>query len=350
MTWSQVRSAIPDLRQRHDELRRCPACRGPLGLADAPPIACGSCRRGFGVEEGIPLLFWPTEWTDRVDVTETVKAFYEETPFPNYDDLDSQESLRRKAEQGVFARLLDDQLPYGVKVLEVGCGTGQLSNYLALTWGRTVFGADVCLNSLRLGRRFADDNDIANVAFVQMNLFRPVFEPESFDLVIANGVLHHTSDPFLGFRTILTCLKNGGHIIIGLYNTYGRLPTDLRRMIFQMSGDRLRFLDPRLRVKGLSEIRRHAWFMDQYKHPHESTHTIGEVLGWFDRAGVDFVNGIPKCAAAAVFSARGNLFDPGPRGTPIDHVLVQLGMLLSGGGQGGLFVMIGRKVGHRGLA
>jgi len=311
--------------------------------ADHSVVECIGCARTFPVDQGIPLLFWPTEWTSKTDVTEMVKSFYEQTPFPNYDDLDSPESLRLKAERGVFARLLTDQLPFGAKILEAGCGTGQLSNFLALTWGRSVFATDICLNSLRLGHGFKSRFQIANVTFLQMNLFRPVFRPESFDFVISNGVLHHTGDPRLGFETLVRCLKPGGFIVIGLYNTYGRLTTDLRRAIFRLTGDRLTFLDPRHRVKGLSDIRKQAWFKDQYKHPHESKHTIDEVLEWFDGAGVEFVNSIPKAVASQSFSEAEKLFEPHARGTAVDHFLVQAGMLLGGGREGGLFVMIGRK-------
>ncbi len=66
------------------------------------------------------------------------RSFYEEAPFPNYDDLDSPESLRLKAERGVFARLLTEQIPFGSRILECGCGTGQLSNFPGLTWGRAL--------------------------------------------------------------------------------------------------------------------------------------------------------------------------------------------------------------------
>ena len=104
-----------------------------------------------------------------------VKSFYEETPFPNYDDLDGRESLQTKAKRGVFARLLDEQIPRPALVLEAGCGTGQLSNFLGMNWGRTVIGADLCLNSLRLAKSFRDRCSIANAQFVQMNLFRPPF-------------------------------------------------------------------------------------------------------------------------------------------------------------------------------
>src|SRR5262249_7129041 len=172
-------------------------------------------------------------------------------------------------------------------------GTGQLSNYLGLTWGRTVFATDVCINSLTLGHRFEEMHDIGRVAFVQMNLFRPAFQPDTFDFIVSNGVLHHTGDARGGFRSMLRCLRPGGIIIIGLYNAFARLTTDARRLIFRLTRDRLTGLDPRLRREALNPARRRAWFMDQYNHPHESKHTFDEVLRWFDESGVEFVNSIP---------------------------------------------------------
>jgi len=322
----------------------CPACGGALEI-DEPRalIRCRACPQAYGLGDGVPLLFWPTEASAATDVTEIVKAFYEDTPFPNYDDLDTPEQLRAKAEQGQFARLLSEQIPHGARVLECGCGTGQLSNFLGLTWGRTVFGTDLCLNSLALANSFKQMHDIRSVAFLQMNLFRPAFQPESFDVVVSNGVLHHTGDPQGGFRSILRCLRPGGFIIIGLYNSYGRLTTDARRLVFRLTGDRLMFLDPRLRLVALNAGRRRAWFRDQYKHPHESKHTLDEVLGWFDEAGVAFVKSIPKCVTTERFAPDEQLFTPSSRGSALDRLIVQLGMLMSGGCEGGFFTMIGRK-------
>lgn len=333
---------VHGLLARHIEIFECPACRGSLRIVDDERIQCSACRRPFAAQGGIPLLFWPAEWTGK-DVTEIVKAFYEDTPFPNYDDMDSPESLREKAERGLFAKLLNEQIPHGARVLECGCGTGQLSNFLGLTWGRAVFGTDLCLNSLTLGHAFKDRHRIANVSFLQMNLFRPVFRPESFDVVISNGVLHHTADPFRGYQSILGCLKKGGYIIVGLYNSYARLTTDLRRMIFRVTGDRFRFLDRRLADANLNAARKRAWFRDQYKHPHESKHSFGEVLQWFDRSGVEFVNSIPKCMPGHALEADEHLFDPRSCGTGLDRLAVQFGMLVRGGREGGFFTMIGRK-------
>jgi SAM-dependent methyltransferase len=323
---------------------RCPVCGGALAESAAERLACAGCSRDYPVYDGgLPGLFAPNDRSaGGRDVTDLVKTFYEETPFPNYDDLDSRDSLRAKARDGLFARLLDEQLPAGALVLEAGCGTGQLSNFLGMNWDRHVIGADLCLNSLRLARGFRDRHAIANAAFAQMNLFRPPFADASFDVVICNGVLHHTADPVGGFRALAAKLKPGGIMVVGLYNRFGRLPTLWRRELIARLGDRFAMLDKRLRGQRLNAGRWAAWFRDQYKHPHESRHSMSEVLGWFAAAGVAFTSSIPRIGDSELTPSSA-LFVPSSAGTSRDRWASELAMLLSGGADGGLFTMIGRK-------
>lgn len=322
------------------EVFACPACRAGLAL-DGMVIQCLSCKAVFPIDGGIPLLFASEEGQTQ-HVTDIVKAFYEENPFPNYDDLDSKQSLREKARRGVFARQLDEQIPEGAHVLEVGCGTGQLTNFLGMHWNRRVFGADVCVNSLRLAKAFRDRFGIRNAEFVQMNLFKPAFQAGTFDIVICNGVLHHTKDPLNAFVSISRLVKPGGYIVIGLYNRIGRLTTDLRRVLFRLSGNRLRWLDAHVRNPSYNEARKRAWFMDQYKHPQESKHSYDEVIGWFESNSVEFLFSIPKIDSSP-FSEDEKLFEPHDKGTKLDRLFTQVGILLAGGVDGGLFIMIGRK-------
>lgn len=320
----------------------CPACKGNLKIVD-DRVRCVECHNCYQVEDDIPLLFWPNEWdSSKGDVTSVIKSFYEQTPFPNYEELENVGDLIQKAQKGIFARLLNDQVPFNTRVLDVGCGTGQLSNFLG-TSQRFVFGTDICLNSLKLGQEFKKKNNLERVSFCQMNLFRPIFREESFSLVICNGVLHHTSAPFAGFQSVSRLVKKGGHILVGLYNTYGRIATNIRRIIFKISNDRFKFLDSRLKDKEIGDLRKFTWFMDQYKNPHESKHTIGEVLRWFDRTGFDFVNSIPKSKAFEAFSENERIFKPNPRGNRLDHFIVQSHLAFTGSKEGGFFVMIGRR-------
>jgi carbamoyltransferase len=327
-----------------------PCCRAELERRTSgttiAALACSRCSRAFPVTDGIAQLFWPHEAFDgAADVTEMVKAFYEETPFPNYDDHDSVRSLIDKARLGLYARALDETIPYNASVLEVGCGTGQLSNFLGVSC-RRVIGTDMCMNSLRLGESFRRAHDLARVRFLQMNLFRPVLKPGQFDVVLCNGVLHHTADPRGGFLGLVPLVKPGGHIVIGLYNRYGRLFTDLRRQLFRITGGRAQWIDPILRRDGLSTGKRRAWFADQYRHPHESKHTVDEVLGWFDGAGLEFVRGVPSVTPAPDRLVGTNLFQPSPRGSGLEHLVTQAQTIVSGYREGGFFLMIARRPGR----
>lgn len=320
-----------------------PCCRGEL-RRDGGKLVCDACGRFFDVVDGIPQLFWPHEnFQDAADVTERVKAFYEETPFPTYDDHDTVRSLIEKSRTGLYARRLDETIPYNSDVLEVGCGTGQLTNFLGIGC-RRVFGTDICLNSLKLAEEFRTANDLLRVRFVQMNLFRPIFRPEQFDVILCNGVLHHTSDPHGGFKSLVPLLKPGGHFVIGLYNRYGRLMTDARRTLFRLTGSRARSIDPVLRNPGLSKSKQRAWFADQYRHPHESKHTADEVLHWLDEDGFEFVRGIPALRPEDDGLSGESLFEPQPRGGRLDRSAAEFAQIFAPGQkEGGFFVIIGRR-------
>jgi carbamoyltransferase len=326
---------------------------GPNPWADpvtGEPLVVNSCcatnpRTGttYPVEEGIPRLFVPTDLQELAgrDITDVVKQFYEETPFPNYEDIDTPRALLEKARAGVFARLLNDCIPYDARVVEIGCGTGQLTNFLAIAH-RSVLGIDVCLNSLRLGHRFSAVHGLQRAVFAQMNLFRPALQDGFFDVVISNGVLHHTADCRAAFKRIGRLVRPGGHLVVGLYNSYSRSLHYARRSIFRWTGVTGRVLDPHFKDTG-SEGRKKAWFQDQYCHPHETSHTMDEVLDWMSADDFEFVNSIPKVSPGIVVNERENLFAPQDPGTSMSRVTSQIASLANGYREGGFFVMIGRK-------
>ncbi|MBD2185568.1 class I SAM-dependent methyltransferase [Planktothrix sp. FACHB-1355] len=323
----------------------CPRCKNESLDFNNDVICCQNCQQQYEINNKIPLLFWPEDIdAPSGNITNLVKAFYEENPFPNYNDLDSVGSLMQKAKEGIFAKVLDEQLPFGIKVLECGCGTGQLSIFLSIA-NRTVFGVDMCLNSLKLGQAFKEKYELQRVNFLQMNIFQPIFKPESFHVVISNGVLHHTHNPKLAFSSIAKLVKPGGYIIIGLYHKYGRIWTDVRRLIFNLTGDKFKFLDPRIVDVNLNERKRHTWFMDQYKNPNEYKHTIGEVMVWFAENGFSFVNSIPKSGLGKKFSPDEKLFVAQSPGNALERFLVESSMIFTNSKEGGFFIMIGKKEG-----
>ena len=99
-----------------------------------------------------------------------------------------------------------------------------------------------------------------------------------------------------------------------------------------------------LRRKDLGSEKRKAWFRDQYRHPHESKHTIGEVIRWLETMGFQFVKSIPPSKPFEPVSETETLFDPGERGNRLERFIAELGMTFRGSREGGFFVVIARKI------
>jgi 2-polyprenyl-3-methyl-5-hydroxy-6-metoxy-1,4-benzoquinol methylase len=147
-----------------------------ISVGEIAEATCDSCELTFGSENGIPQLLWANEWESTVvDITERMKAFYEVTPFPNYDEVGSAKELATRAHRRLFAHLIDAQIPDDAVILDVGCGTGQLSNFLGLRPGRKIYGTDMCMNSLALGERFRRQNGLSNVSFFTDELVQACF-------------------------------------------------------------------------------------------------------------------------------------------------------------------------------
>lgn len=286
-----------------------------------------------------------TDITHRKSIGYTVRGFYENCSFPGYEQFDTPHDLVERSRKGVYASLLDEQLPLGIRVLDAGCGTGQLAIFLSLM-NRTVVGADFSSGSLAKGNAFRRKFNLAKVSFVQMDLFAPALATESFDYIFCNGVLHHTADAVGAFRQLCRLLKPGGGIAIGLYNTYGRLLLDARRMAFNASGDRLHWLDFYMRQKTLGPEKKQIWFTDQYRNPHEDTFTVDDVLAWFAANGIEYVNSIPKIRVAERFGTGDDLFEPRTPGARWERILSQLRWIMTQGREGGFFITFGRKRPH----
>ena len=84
----------------------CPKCAGDVSFAGGR-FDCLKCRQSYPVSDDIPQLFWSNEWDSlKEDVTEKVKAFYEENPFPNYNDFDNVGTLISRARKNLLASLI----------------------------------------------------------------------------------------------------------------------------------------------------------------------------------------------------------------------------------------------------
>ena len=316
------------------ELLACPRCAGPL----EPPLRCASCGAEHAMIGGVPDLRLTAD-----PRTEAVRAFYTRAPFPGYPPRDSFSWLRARAERSELARLLDQAIPGDARVLELGCGTGQMSLFLA-TADRLVVGADLARASLDLAeaarRRFGVDRAV----FVETDLRAPGLRRGAFDVVYSSGVLHHTPDPPASFAAMARLARPGGIVVLGLYNAYARLPHRLRRGVARLTGFRWIPFDPVLRSRRSEPARREAWLRDQYRHVEEHRHTLREVQGWFRENGVEYLRAYPDTLLAADPLRGGELFQAAEDDWGFENVLAQLSWARKLAHEGGLFVVVGRAV------
>jgi SAM-dependent methyltransferase len=311
-------------------LLACPVCAGEL-LAD---WSCRGCGERYDAPDGIPNLRLPADGR-----TDAVRRFYERAPFPGYPPRDSLQALHVRARRSVFASLIDNAIPGDARIVEIGCGTGQMCLYLARA-DRVVVGVDLTRASLLLGAAAARRFGIDRVQFVEADAQRPGLKAGSFDVVYSAGVLHHTPDPRAAFARLAPLARPGGTIVLGLYNAFARVPLRLRRLVARVSGFRVIPFDPVLRDRAHEPERRAAWIRDQYQHPEEHRHTLAEVQRWFVENGVEYLRAYPS---AVLGEDAGELFTRAADNWRLEGWLAQLGWMRALGHEGGLFFTIGRR-------
>ena len=274
--------------------------------------------------------------------TKKVTSFYKESPFPNYKSNDDKSTILDKGNKNYLTSKFKNFIGYKKDVLEVGCGTGQLAIYLALGTNNRVVGLDSTIESLKLAADFSKKQNIDNIDFINADIFDDVLTDKYFDFIWCNGVLHHTKDPYKAFRVLIKSLKNEGYVLIGLYNKFGRIRTVFRRYMFKIFGSKyLDIFDPTLRNLKNNEEERKAWIRDQYIHPIESLHTIDNVLEWFNKNDIEFINSIPS---SNFEDDDDNLFSKKSKGDLYSRVINQVSMIFNNlGSDGGLFIVIGKK-------
>jgi len=300
-------------------------------------LYCPQTGRLYAHLHGVPSLL-PDG--DPAEVTKRVRSFYEENPFPSYEGLEEFVSLVAKGRENPFSAELLQAIGYNRTVLECGCGTGQLSHFLQLN-NNHVLGVDMSAASLRLAVAHKLRNGLRRASFAQMDLFDLAVKDDSFDVVISHGVLHHTADARQAFSRIVRKARPGGIVMVGLYNRYARILTWLRSKLLRLVGPRIDFVvRNRIRDARKAEI----WIRDQYFNPHETWHSLGEVLHWFEESNVEFLNCSPPILGSSGEHAE-SLFSQTRPGTAYQRVVTQLGWLGTIAREGSLFDVIGRRRG-----
>jgi len=158
-------------------------------------------------------------------VSRLVQNQYEENPYPRWV---------RAAPQtpNSIGNFLSSKFPFaqfersaGLRdILIAGCGTGQRSIAMAQKFGAAhMLAVDLSLASLGYARRKSEELGLT-IAYAQADILELQNIGRQFDLIESLGVLHHLADPWAGWRSLLSLLRPGGFMLLGLYSEMARRP------------------------------------------------------------------------------------------------------------------------------
>lgn len=174
------------------------------------------------IKNKIPLL---KKINDQISIN--VKDQYEKNPYPRWVNLSL--SLKQKNIEETIKDLnlktYSDSYKQisSPKILIAGCGTGQNSIETASRYKDcSVLSIDLSLSSIGYAKRNTDKLNIKNIKYMQGDILDLNNLNEQFDIIESIGVLHHMSDPILGLSNLISCLKPGGFIKLGLYSEIAR--------------------------------------------------------------------------------------------------------------------------------
>ena len=106
------------------------------------------------------------------------------------------------------------RLEQGIRVADIGCGTGYCVNLMARHFPRSTFvGYDFSEAAIAEARREAEAMGVGNAAFVVQDVAKLPAEP-GFDLITAFDAIHDQIDPAGVLRRIREALRPGGLFVM----------------------------------------------------------------------------------------------------------------------------------------
>jgi len=137
------------------------------------------------------------------------KKHYNEFPFDFLSKED--EANIDQLQPPPFREFVEKYVKASDKVIDVGCGPGRASLFL-FRKGVDLTSFDLSMGSIKLSRNRAKHD--AYVCGTNLNL---PLKSEAYDVVVSDGVIHHTPDAHAAFIENARILKKDGYLFCAVY-------------------------------------------------------------------------------------------------------------------------------------
>jgi 2-polyprenyl-3-methyl-5-hydroxy-6-metoxy-1,4-benzoquinol methylase/tetratricopeptide (TPR) repeat protein len=194
------------------------------------------------VEQERQLCGWlPCLTAINEHVSLAVQRQYEDNPYPRWVKASpvglTTTIYTHLREQFPNVDLRNLRSAESTEILVAGCGTGQHSIETARRFkGARVLAIDLSRASLSYAMRKTQELGLKNVEYAQADILQLGGIGRTFDVIEASGVLHHLSAPMAGWRVLLSMLRPGGFMRLGLYSKLARRELDAARAFIAQRG------------------------------------------------------------------------------------------------------------------
>jgi ubiquinone/menaquinone biosynthesis C-methylase UbiE len=121
----------------------------------------------------------------------------------------------------------------GRRVLEIGCGRGGFSAYLAAS-GAHLTGADFSPAAVEMAARRLDEH--ADAEAVVADIEAIPFERDAFDIVVSLDTIEHVPHPTRAMAELVRVLRPGGKLVLTTNNYFGLI--GVWRLLMRIAGFR----------------------------------------------------------------------------------------------------------------